>query len=383
LWVSYRLIASLAASLPADIPGSVVKTFQLLYLLAAGCGSSLIFLASRSFVYHEATIWGSALAMASGYALFQYARQASGKLLAVAGTLAFLAFFARPTTGAGATLAMLGISALQAARWASSRVSPRLASLLVRLADAWAVPKVPHSGKHALIALAFGVVTIACSIGTNYLKFDTWKSVPLDLYYYYWIHPECLRITEGKQLHVENVPTTSVAYFGRIGVALRGDFPWITPGRSAHIFDDARIADNYWCSSVPASMPALFLLACCGAVVLFRGRSEDARRLRLPTVAMALGGTIVLCSVGICERYVHDFYPALVFAAAAGVDLLIRVRGRSNLRRSLLALLALLVVTSTLVEFAFSLEYQREFCWGIPSTKQAEYRVWQQEFRFR
>jgi hypothetical protein len=98
---------------------------------------------------------------------------------------------------------------------------------------------------------------------------------------------------------------------------------------------------------------------------------------------MALGGTIVLCAVGICERYVHDFYPALVFAAAAGVDLLIRVRGRSNLRRSLLALLALLVVTSTLVEFAFSLEYQREFCWGIPSTKQAEYRVWQQEFRFR
>lgn len=379
LLVAYRLITELAASLPADIPRNVIKTFQLLYLLAAGCGSSLIFLASRSFVYHEATIWGGALALTSGYALFLYARQGSGKLLAVAGTLAFLAFFARPTTGAGATLAMLGISSLQAGRWASGRASPRLASFLIRVADAWGTPKVAHAGKHAVIALGCVLVTTACSIGTNYLKFHTWESTPLEIYYYYWFHPELLRVTEGKQLHVENIPTTTLAYFGRIGIEFRRKFPWITP-RPAHLFHNARIADSYWCSSVPASMPALLLLAGCGTMVLFRGRSDNARRLRLPTFTLACGGAIVLCSVGICERYVHDFYPAAVFAAAAGVDSLIRLIRRPNLRRGLLSLLALLVVAGTMIEFAFSLEYQREFCWGTPPIKRAEYQAWQKEF---
>ena len=73
-------------------------------------------------------------------------------------------------------------------------------------------------------------------------------------------------------------------------------------------------------SSVPVSMPALLLLAVAGCTPLVSGSSQVIRRARLPVLALLCGGGIVLATVGITERYLHDFYPSLILCAAVGMS---------------------------------------------------------------
>jgi hypothetical protein len=369
VWIAYRLSGRLAVRKPA----------RLLFLWAAGGGASLVFMASRPFVYHEASVWGGALSLAAAYCLFRYAREGTLAMLAAAGAWSFFALFARPTTGAGAVLAMLAIALLLAARSIASRIGGAASAGLARLADSWGTPRVERPGRDALLATFFVALAVGCYVATNYLKFGTWDGVPVDRYIQYIQQPNRLRAIGGAQLHLANLPTGLDAYFGRLGLGFSREFPWVVLPPSAPVRRGALIDVNDWSSSVPGSMPALFLLACWGAVRLAGGGSEDVRRLRLPTAALAAGGAIVLCTVGICQRYVHDFYPALVLAAAVGVADLARGPHPRVARRILLAALTLLVLVSIAIETAFALQYQRDLSPGVSRAQRAEYRCWQRD----
>ena len=57
-----------------------------------------------------------------------------------------------------------------------------------------------------------------------------------------------------------------------------------------------------------------------GGLPLVRGGSETAHRVRLPAIALLCGGAIVLTALVLTERYLHDFYPALIICGAVGVS---------------------------------------------------------------
>jgi hypothetical protein len=93
----------------------------------------------------------------------------------------------------------------------------------------------------------------------------------------------------------------------------------------------------------------------------------------LPVCALFLGGSIVLMTVGITERYLHDFYPALILCAAIGTAAF----PFDRLRVVKLTVMAGLVVVSVWMNCGFAIVFQRAAPWGVPPDKRAEFVQWQ------
>jgi hypothetical protein len=120
-------------------------------------------------------------------------------------------------------------------------------------------------------------------------------------------------------------------------------------------------------------MPALFLMALLGCQPVICGSNQVMRRLRLPVLAVFAGGTVMLATVAITERYLHDLYPALIILAACGIGRLVQQRylGLATI------IVALFTVCSFTVNGAFAIENQRLDAWsmgGVPETKRAEFK---------
>jgi hypothetical protein len=230
-----------------------------------------------------------------------------------------------------------------------------------------------HPLRHALIAGAFVLVTLGVYFGVNYAKFRSFNAVPLQYYYYYKLMPARMQITGGRQIHVENIPTAVANYFGVRGFEIGGHFPWLDRTRHPVFVGTPAIDMVDGFSSIPVSMPALTALAIIGAWAILRGRSETTRRLRLPAAALLIGGSIVLATVALCERYLHDFYPVLIVLAAAGLCRVTLTRGATWK----ILIVAILTIFSVGLNCAFAINHQRLTAGASPA-KVAEFQGWQQ-----
>jgi hypothetical protein len=175
------------------------RLLRSLFIVCAGIGSTNVFLTGRSFTYHEAIMWGGAFSLLFAWTILKYLAQPGHWRLALAGFFAFMAFHCRPTAGAGALLAMSIICAILTCR-ALTR-SQAAQSLL-------ALSTVARPGRHALVAAVAIAITLATYFSVNYAKFQTFDGVPLRYYAWYNAIPIRMKITGGKQLHLENIPPT-------------------------------------------------------------------------------------------------------------------------------------------------------------------------------
>ncbi|MDQ6809235.1 MAG: hypothetical protein M3Z64_07400 [Verrucomicrobiota bacterium] len=339
------------------------KVLHSLFVICAGLGSTNIFLVARSFTFHEAIMWAGTFALLFTWVTLKYLARPSGALLGVAGCFAFMSFSSRPTVGAGALLAMCVLLLVLLWRAAGRRTG---AGWLFELQS----PSRPL--RHATIAAVTAFVTIGVYLGMNYGKFRTFTAVPLQYYHYYKLMPARMQITGGKQIHLENIPTSVATYFGFRGVHLQPSFPWFDRSRDATFVGSPAIDMVDGFSTFPVSMPALTLLAVLGGFAVVRGRSEIERRLRFPVVALLIGGSIVLATVALCERYLHDFYPALIVLAAVGIC---RV-GAGSTAGWKIAGLSVLALISIILNCSFALIHQRLTA-GAPPEKVAEFQRWQ------
>jgi len=216
-------------------------------------------------------------------------------------------------------------------------------------------------------------MTLASYLGVNYAKFQTFNGIPLRYYAWYHAVPIRMKITGGKQLHLENIPTSVATYFGVHGASFDHAFPWVFPARQASIVGSPAIDVVESFSTYPVSMPALTLLAVSGCALLLRGSSDTIRRVRLPALTLLLGGGIILATVGITERYLHDLYPALIVVAAVGVS---RIESEKRAAAKC-GVIAALTVISVALNCSFSLIHQRTTT-GAPLKKQVEFTQLQQ-----
>jgi hypothetical protein len=337
----------------------VQRVLDSLFILSAGVGSTTVFLVGRSYTYHEALMWSGAFALLFTCTILRYFSQPRGGLLAVAGAFAFMSFHSRPTVGAGALLAVIALAAILIWRAIGK---PKAAQSFLALGP------VAAPVRHALIATIIVAITLSTYFGTNYAKFRTFDAVPLRYYDFYAEFPKRLKATEGKQIHVKNIPTGLATYFGVHGVRLKNKFPWFYMEEEATFIGSPAndLIEEF--STVPISMPALTLLALIGSTALALGSNQILRHARLPAVTLFMGGGMMLATVCITERYLHDLYPALVIAAAAGV-----ARIEFSRRDAMLTgLLAILSVISVALNCSFSLVNQRENL-GAPPAKVADY----------
>jgi hypothetical protein len=332
------------------VPPRLSVAARSVFLLSAGLGSTLIFLGSRAYIFHEAIIWGAALALACCHVVTCWLLLPRRSLLVLACGLAFAAFFTRAPSGCGAmaTIGLLGLRGLWRRRPSFDAAAP----------------------------LAAVGITVACFVGVNYAKFrTTFEGVPLRMYAPMIAEPARLANTGGQLMSLKNVRSTSIAYFSLSSVRVSPSFPWIYLAIDATVLPEARLDVIEPFASLPAAMPALLALAAVGLVVVPHRRSAGGVTAGLPVRAVLLGGATVLAADAITYRYVHDLFPALVACGAFGLHAVLRIR-RPSLRRAVVAVGLPLAAIGIYANCAFALVYQRDMVGGTPAAATQEFKTW-------
>jgi hypothetical protein len=359
-----------------------------LLIVVIGVGSVLFFLGTTAQVYEETEMWGAALALGAFYALVGFLDRPSAGRLVATGLLTTLALLTRASVGAGPLVAIGLTAAVYLVNWMAAGASRRQRLALVT-ARASGIRVADPPGRFGAGLLAATGVPLALYVVINEVKFDTPFSIPLNRQVISHVnaHRQAVLAANGGSLFgLKFLPTNLVQYVRPDALTTNRLFPWIFfPGKAVvlgHLLYDTRD----WTSSVPASMPVLFLLAVVGGVAVFRpSRSPGGERahahaparragravtpsiaaLRIPLVGAAAGTVGILTIAFIAERYLADAVPLLLLAALCGWHVVIDrwdgITGKRRLAGAVLAaLLALLALFQVWTSFSLGLFYQRE-----------------------
>jgi hypothetical protein len=303
-------------------------------------GSSLVYLAAKPWVYHEALVWGVALCLSALVALARYIDEPSRRRLTVVGVLVTACLLTRASVGLGPLLGVAVLCAGQAAALARGTSHVPSSGLVRRALEGVAgLAPVRRSDASALGHLVGLVGVGSAALGSyalvNYVKFETLFSIPFDAQLHTLVDPtrqEFLAVNGGF-FSLRFVPTTIVQYFRPDAFRFSELAPWIefapAPGR---VIADARFDLFDRTASIPSAMPVFVLLGILAVVAAWRGwfATGGLRTLRVPLVAAAGAGAAVLPFGYIANRYIADFVPFMVIAAAIGLQALLTMeRGRA------------------------------------------------------
>jgi hypothetical protein len=282
---------------------------------AVALGGLVLATASRPAIYHEAIAWGSAFALLAGLQALRYLRAPSLSKLAAVGVCGALAAFARAIWLPGALALLFGL-ALVALAALGTRPERRFRDPVARL-KAWLdLPDPARPALHVGLAAGLIVVILLASAGVHRAKFGDWGLVPPIARHAAFRDPDRLARIGGSLFHVANFPTALYNYASPTTAAFTRTFPWIGPTYRVHLFPGARIDGVDHMLGLPHVAGALLLLSVGGGLALCAGRV--ARPAALVVVSLGLGAASVLCFVGLCGRYLYDFYPVLAVGGALG-----------------------------------------------------------------
>lgn len=345
LIAAYLILVRATRALAPD-RATVVPTRWATALLVsgAGLGSTLFYLASRSYIYHEAIECGIAFALWSVWCSLRYLDEPSRHWWIGALVCGILSVQARPPTGLFA-LTLLGCVEL-----AHLYRNFRYAGLPRRLI------------RHAAIGAAClaGVLTFHA---VGYLKYGVFDGAPLGISMPYTTHPERFAAIQGKSFHLSNLPYNFYTYVMSPSYEFKREFPWLYIIANDHSdkFPDAHMDLMDAVLGFPYSMTSLFALATLGCA----GAALARPTLRLPVLLLwAAAAPMVLflfAAVATAQRYTGDFCPAIIASAAFG---LAAAESAPRLVRGFFrALLVPATLVAILVTLALGLRYQADV-WG-------------------
>ncbi len=335
--------------------------------LGVGAGSTLLYLGSGPWVYHEAILWGIAFSLAAFDALLAWLWRPRWWVLALAALFAALAVGSRLTVGLGPVIAMAGVGGfVLLARvwpWARREVAPRV-GLAADAVSWW--------GGLALGAAA--VLPLALYGWMNTTKFGTLFSVPYDHQLLNRVQEnraEVLARNDDTLVHLYGIPVALYQYLRPDAIGFRSEFPWLqfpewkpsVPGDLLYDWLDRT-------SSLPAAMPLLSLLAVVGivAVVCARRRRPEQptlAALRVPVLATVVAVVPTLMFIFLTQRYTGDFVPMLVLGALAGFFTFAAWAARQRGARKVLVGVAAVVLValaawSVLANYGMARDWQRD-----------------------
>ncbi len=361
------------------------------FLLLMGFGSTLPFINSRAFVYHEAILFGSLGALGSYICLAAYLREPRLAALLASGFLGTFSVLSRASVGGGTVVALLATGILLLA--GPNRPGP------LRRACGWcgASPRADRI-RDGWVAVALAVGTIASFGFVNDQKFgNAFESVPLQ-YHVSYQEKGRLEKVGGSLLHLRNAPRNLYSYLDPRNVLLDESFPWIyptlhsaiplpvseaepppylsRPSRRVRIYAEpswiaaspfpdsyADFVERY--ASATTVMPAILLLGLIGAISIVRGARGIGPYLRLPLLGALAGSFPFLMSVGVTHRFLHDAFPAAAITCAAGLLAVADIR-KGVIKKALVTSLIVLSLWSGWANIALALSYQRIYSWGTP-----------------
>lgn len=341
-------------------PGAPITEVERLVVsstvLLLGAGSVLSFLASRVWVYHEAEIWGAALALAAFAATLDVVLEPSRRGIVLAGALAAASVLSRASVGLGPIVALLLLafaSASAGGRRIAGMQGERDRREPLRFAAAGALPMVAYAA-------------------VNYAKFGSLFVFPTAAQWMSQVNPQrklFLARSGGSYFSLQFIPTTFKYYIQPFGLRLSPLFPFIdfpssTRAVGGTVFDAIEPT-----ASIPSSMPAITLLAAIGlGALLTRRWRAPLAPLRMLVIGGAVGASSVLPFGYIAPRYLSDFLPFLALPALAAVQLLLawHPRDRANQRRRRLvwSTIGVLGVASIATTVALTIQYHYANDWN-------------------
>ena len=279
--------------------GDAVAAGALAFALPAG--TTLLFLASRTLVYHEASMWGVALSLLALSFVIEAAEHITTRNLALSCIAATAAISSRVSIGLGPmfALALLAVVLTYRAR-----------------RPAWGA------------ALAAAVPLIAYAV-VNWIRFRTLFSVPLRDQVRTMLDPASHRFLEANDGYfgLQFVPTSLVAYLRPTGLRFSGWFPFVDFPRDTRVIGDATFDTIQNVVSAPVAMPALVGLALAGAVLLARRHAPTS--LRIAALGAVAGCVTIFVFGYISYRYVGDLLPLLLILGVVAIDAIVGARPRS------------------------------------------------------
>ena len=329
--------------------------------ILAGCGSCVLFLASRAWVYHEAILWGVAWSLMAYERMIAFSLRPSRSRLAGAGAGVALALASRASLGFGALLALAlivggtwirahdgGLGRIRFKRW--NRVRRSLGTFGAAVDTA---PRRAQIGAPLLAAAL--LMPMALFAYVNWSRFGSLFSVPWRNQVLFQVRPQAARALDangGSYFGLQYLPTTLWQELRPDGLGRAPMFPWVTfPRFRPTVFGGAVIDMLDVSSSVPASMPALSILTGVGVFTAFARRTakkSHSEVLRAPLIGAASGIGFVLTIAFIAQRYLGDWLPLLVVGGITGCYSLLERRTATRRRATRRILTGSLVVVSML-----------------------------------
>jgi hypothetical protein len=337
------------------------------FTFTVGAGSVVVFLASRSWVFHEAGLWGAAWTLAALDAVVAVTVDPTRGRAVVAGLFSTLAVLSRVSVGMAAVIALAAVAAALA--WEPAR-------RFVGAPDDVALRRVLP-----FVALAV-VLPIGLYAAVNHAKFGTPFSVPFEQQFLARLsenHRLALAANDGGMFGVQYLPTTIRSYFGPDPLQLSSLLPWVAFPASRDVIGDAVFAYRLPTASLPVSMPLLVVLALvglAGSVASRRAGTPMLAALRAPVVGAAVAAVGTLAFAYVAHRYLADFLPVSVLLAAAGLHLAVRATSRWRSKPAARAVwtgFGALVLVSLWLNVGLSVLYQNQLEPGVTDDRFAAF----------
>jgi len=375
---------------------AVVTAFA---VFGAGSGS-MLFLAGQVWVYHEALVWGAALALGSLTHLIAWLRDRSspgagpggGSLvrsdrhLVIAIVLAGLALNTRSSVGIGPMAALAAVAALLALDVLRPDGAPtgRFARTM-REVWAWR-PDVRSRSVGRLAAVVGGAsAAVVVHVAVNVARFGSLLGVPLERQVLVDSDPvrlDALAANDGTLFGLHYTPSVLLQILRPDALGVRAHVPFVGfPEQRPTVVGDALFAELDWSASVPSSHPLLFVAAVIGAAVLIAA-GRAARTWRIPVLGAAVGVAPIVVFGYIAQRYLVDLVPLLVLAGALGLQAIAAWSSSrsAQVRRVLASLVLLAGVFGSWVNSSLALQYQREIAPQRSESERAEWLAVQQRY---
>lgn len=281
-----------------------------IFVFGCGAASTLFFLGTEPWVYHEALMWGVAFTMAAFASILAFIIDRRTKSLLLASLFATAAILSRGPVALG-VVAALGLLA---------------AGALFRKSRVWFGLDADASPLRLVASLGLAAwVPMAAFATINYIKFGSLFDLPNSRQSISLVNPnrQAVLASNGGGLFSLRYLITNVAQYVRPdALRLNRLFPFITFPPLANNFGGHLYDTIEPTSSIPSSMPALALLALVGIAVVIWPRSpfrSNSVSLRAILLGSLIGPLVTLTLAYIAQRYIADVIPFLVICGALGM----------------------------------------------------------------
>ena len=314
------------------------------FVFLIGCGSTVLFLSGRTWVYHEALLWGLAWTLAAFSCFIAYVVDPTRRNLVLVSATATLAFLSRATVGSGPVLALgallvvLVVARIVAARRRATHASEAVVEPGPEASEpSWMrVLGIPGAAAARVRLWPLAVATavpLALYAYVNYSKFRSLYGLPLerqDIIVASDLGQRAFAANDGSITGLTYLPTNLLQYFRPDAIGFDRFFPWVTFSREPRVIGSPVFIDIDFSASITASSTLVLLLAVIGLIAIVRAprpatAGSSAALLRIPVVLASVGAFVTLSIAYLQHRYEADFLPMFVMAGAAGLWYLARL----------------------------------------------------------